>query len=437
MAFPGYRERTDLVGWNDWASLRYTFHNTFGFVDGDRTTRSPEEEIDFATYAETVRANLAVRATAPPTAAPGSTVTLRFEVTNRHPEAARLAQVALALPPGLTHLHRHPPRHLHHRRRPRRHPPWLPGGDTALITVAATVACTVPQGTRLQPEAQAILNTTDPDPRDNTAPAPLEVRGPPSTAPDPRRGSNHVASAEASGRAALTGRAADPRRGSGMILAMASPRPQPGDLASVTRASLPEGSKELRPGPPGRRVRLSAPSFGFSTEVAPRATEPIDNTLGPVLRRTRGDLAQVFQGQKMSGLTGGLLIGLSSAVTMAVAEFGEIPRGLLRTAIVTAPAWSTCLWLAVKAWRERRRFTRTALLGQLSAPGLVPAATPIRLVGVIEPCGALFHALGRRARWFMPGRCSPKRAAAIGRAEPPGRRSGPSPSGSVWTRARR
>ena len=168
------------AGWDDWANLRYPFHTTFGFVDGDTSTRSPQEEIDHATYEETVRANLAVRASpASPLAAPGSTVTLNVEVANRHPEGARLARVALALPRGLT-LVGCAATHLgtcDASATPSVTFPMLGGGETAAITVTATVTCDLAEGTRLQPKVQATLWSEDPDMSDNTAPALVEVRG--------------------------------------------------------------------------------------------------------------------------------------------------------------------------------------------------------------------------------------------------------------------
>jgi hypothetical protein len=181
---PGYQEWTVLEGWNDWVSLRFPFHTTFGFIDGDTSTRT-EAEIDHATYLEAVRANLAVRATASPAVAgPGSTVTLRYTVTNRHPEGARLVRVDLALPRGLT-LATCTSTHGGTCDGPTTSVslPALGGGETAVITLTAAVACGLPQGIRLQPEAQATLRSQDPDMSDNTAPASIEVRGPPSRCP--------------------------------------------------------------------------------------------------------------------------------------------------------------------------------------------------------------------------------------------------------------
>lgn len=55
--------------------------------------------------------------------------------------------------------------------------PMLGGGETAAITVTATVTCDLAEGTRLQPKVQATLWSEDPDMSDNTAPALVEVRG--------------------------------------------------------------------------------------------------------------------------------------------------------------------------------------------------------------------------------------------------------------------
>ncbi len=182
---PGTRETTELTGWDDWGNLRFAFHTSVGFIDGDSSTRSQEPEIDEAIYLASIRANLAVRTTVtPPIAAPGTTVTVSVAVTNRHPEGARQARVELALPRGLTlaacttTLGTCAGGPL-----PAVSVPALGGGETAVVTLTATVACGLPEGTRLQPEAQATLWSGDPDMSDNTAPAQIEVRGPPTRCP--------------------------------------------------------------------------------------------------------------------------------------------------------------------------------------------------------------------------------------------------------------
>ena len=163
---------------------------------------------------------------------------------------------------------------------------------------------------------------------------------------------------------------------------------QPGELTPV-QSSL---ELDIRSG--AKSTRLSAPSVGFSSEVAPLAAGVIENNLGPVVRRTRGDIAQVFEGQKLNSIAGVMLAALAFTVCSAIAEFSEMPRGLLRLALVTAPGWSVLAWLAARSWRRRRLFSRTGLAERLAMPGLAETIAPIRLAGVVESCGELFDAPG-------------------------------------------
>jgi hypothetical protein len=175
---------------------------------------------------------------------------------------------------------------------------------------------------------------------------------------------------------------------------MAPPRSHPEQLIAPTTALQPASSRELRPRSPARQSRLCDPSAGFSREVAARGDGPIDNVLGPVLRRTRGDFGQVFGGHKMKTWTGAVLAGLAAVVGAGIAEFGEIPHGFLRTALVTGPNLSLAVWMLAKAWWRRRRFSRTFALEELAQPGLTRVAGPVRLVGTIEPCREAFEAPG-------------------------------------------
>jgi hypothetical protein len=96
----------------------------------------------------------------------------------------------------------------------------------------------------------------------------------------------------------------------------------------------------------------------------------------------------------MEPLAAVMLLGLANAIVMGVAEVGDIPRGVLRSVFIGAPSWSVLIWMAVKSWRQRRRFLLTHLLDELGPPGAQAPAAPIRLVGIVEPSGELFDAPG-------------------------------------------
>ena len=122
---PATRSAPSWSGWNDWANLRYPFHNTFGFVDGDQLDpvaaggdrlchlrRDGAGEPGGAGHAR------------PATAGPGSTVTLRVRGDQPPPRGRPPGpggSGAAAGPHPRPRCSRHPPGHLRHQRHPLRH----------------------------------------------------------------------------------------------------------------------------------------------------------------------------------------------------------------------------------------------------------------------------------------------------------------------------
>jgi uncharacterized repeat protein (TIGR01451 family) len=164
-----WRPTGPLNGFDDWANIKYDFQTTDDYEDGVHTASVAMIEVDYETYSEELAPDPAVSITATPDPVlTGSEITYRIELSNNSAAAALNVVVSDALPAETTFVSctatgggvcgtAGTNRTVTYAS--------LPGGETRMITIRATVNCPLVDGTSVDNnEASVTVSASNPPP---------------------------------------------------------------------------------------------------------------------------------------------------------------------------------------------------------------------------------------------------------------------------------
>jgi uncharacterized repeat protein (TIGR01451 family) len=173
-----------LVGFNDWAGIKYDFQNTSDFEDGAHTLKEVQlRELDYATFSEQIAPDPAVsKAGAPELVLTGSDIHYAITLSNTHPSAARDVTVSDVLPTQTTFVSctatgggvcggSGNSRTVTFAS--------LGAGVSEAIALVAKANCNVPNGTVIANTAKVSSVTPDSDPSNNSSLANVTASNPP------------------------------------------------------------------------------------------------------------------------------------------------------------------------------------------------------------------------------------------------------------------